>query len=303
MLMRVATFALANQMINSALNTQGVEANDQLEEASGSISQDYAGYGASSKQVINLQTSVTLSQSYVTAATNASNKANVMSSAMTSITNLLSSFEATLTGATGAASVDPATVVEAAQNDLQQMAADLNSQFGDEYLFGGSDTTTAPVNVSATAYPALTSPSSPDTQYYQGNDDIASVRVSSTETVSYGVNADNPAFEQGLRALNLVANASPLSTATLTEALGLTQSAVKGVATAQASLGLASNAMTTASASETDFQNFAQNASSDLTGVDVAAITAQMSASDAQLQASFAAIGKIESVSLASFLH
>ena len=303
MMMRVATFPLSEQMIAAALRTQSVMADDQLEQASGVTSTDYGGLGETSGQVINLQISVARSQSYVDAASSAVNKTNVMYTSVTSIANLLSSFRATLTAASNSASTDPTSVTEAAQQGLQSMASLLNAQFGSEYLFGGSNTTSPPVDVSSSAYPALTSPSSADTKYYQGDDQVASARVSDGQTVSYGVTADNSAFEQGLRALNLVANNSPLTSATLTEALNLTISAVKATAAVQTSLGLASSSMQAASSAQTEYQNFAETLGSNLDGVDVAAVTAQLSTYQAQLDASYSAIAKIQGLSLASFLH
>jgi flagellar hook-associated protein 3 FlgL len=303
MMMRVATFPLSEQMIAAALRTQSVMANDQLEQASGVTSTDYGGLGETSGQVINLQISVARSQSYVDAATSAVNKTNVMYTSVTSIANLLSSFRATLTAASNSASTDPTSVTEAAQQGLQSMASLLNAQFGSEYLFGGSNTTSPPVDVSSATYPALASPSSADTKYYQGDEQVASARVSDGQTVSYGVTADNSAFEQGLRALNLVANNSPLTSATLTEALNLTISAVKATAAVQTSLGLASSSMQAASSAQTEYQNFAETLGSNLDGVDVAAVTAQLSTYQAQLDASYSAIAKIQGLSLASFLH
>jgi len=302
-MMRVATFAVNDQMIASALRTQSVMANEQIQEASGVTSSDYGGLGETSGQVINLQISVARSQSYGAAATAANNKVQVMYSTMTSITTLLSNLRTTLTGASNSASSNATSVTQTAQQGLQEMASLLNTQYAGQYLFGGSDTTTAPVNVSSSAYPAATSPSSPNTKYYQGNDQLASVQVSATQTVSYGVTADNTAFEQGLRALNLVASNSPLSTATLNEALNLTTSAITATTAVQTQVGLASTSLESASAAQTDYQNYAQTLGNDLSGVDVAAVTAQLSTYDAQLSASYSAISKIQSLSLVSFLH
>jgi flagellar hook-associated protein 3 FlgL len=303
MAMRVATFAVSDQMIASALRTQSLMASEQIQEASGVTSPDYGGLGETSRQVINLQVSVTRSQSYAAAATAADSKTQVMYTTMTSITNLLTSLRTSLTAASNSASSDAASVTASAQQGLQQMASLLNTQYAGDYLFGGSNINTPPVDVSSSAYPAATSPSSPSTSYYKGDDQIASARVSDSETVSYGVTADNTAFEQGLRALNLVANNSPLTTATLNEALNLTVSAISATTAVQTGVGLASTSLENASASQADYQNFAQTLGNDLTGVDVAAVTAQVSTYDAQLSASYSAISKIQGLSLASFLH
>ncbi len=302
MVMRVATFPLSEQMIASALRTQSTMASQQLQESSGEVSSNYGGLGQTSQQVISLQISVTRAQSYIDAATSAGNKTQAMYSAVTSISNLLNSFRSTLTAA-DSASADTTATQQTAQQLLQEMGSLLNTQYAGSYLFGGGQTTNPPVDVSSASYPAMTSPSSASTSYYKGDDEVMSVRVSDSETVSYGVTADNPAFEQALRALNLVANNSPLSSDTLNEAMSLTTSAIDATANVQAGLGIASSAIQSASASQSDYQNFAKTLGDNLTNVDVAAVTAQISTYTAQLEAAYSAISKIQGLDLTSYLR
>jgi flagellar hook-associated protein 3 FlgL len=302
MVMRVATFPLSEQMIASALRTQSMMASQQLQESSGEVSPNYGGLGQSSQQVISLQISVTRAQSYIDAATSAGNKTQAMYSAVTTVSNLLNSFRSTLTAA-DSASTDATATQQTAQQLLQEMGSLLNTQYAGSYLFGGGQTTNPPVDVSSASYPAMTSPSSASTSYYKGDDETMSVRVSDSETVSYGVTADNPAFEQALRALNLVANNSPLSSDTLNEAMSLTTSAIDATANVQAGLGISSSAIQSASASQSDYQNFAKTLGDNLTNVDVAAVTAQISTYTAQLEAAYSAISKIQSLNLTSYLR
>ena len=187
------------------------------------------GLGSATQQVLNLQVSATRSQSYIDAATLTNSKIQVMYSAVNSIADLATQFRALLTSATSASGTDAASVTESARNMLEQTASVLNTQYNGSYLFGGSETKTAPVDVSSTSYPAATSPSSADSSYYQGNSQLASVRVSDSQTVSYGVSADNTAFEKLMRAMNLAASNSPL-TDTLNEALDLAVDAIDGPA-------------------------------------------------------------------------
>lgn len=302
MAMRVATFGISEQMIAASLRTQSTMANQQIQEASGQVSSDFGGYGSSTQQILNLQVSVSRSQSYIDAAAQADNKVNVMYSTVNSVASLLTQFRTLLTAASNATSIDSTSVTQSAQGMVTQMAALLNTQYSDSYLFGGARTTTAPVDVSSATYPAATSPSTANTSYYQGDQEISSVRVSDSQTVSYGVNADNPAFEQALRAMNLVANNSPLSSDTLTEALTLATSAVDAVGVVQSGLSNAASSIENASAQQTDYQSFAQTLGSSITGVDVAAVTASLATYQAQLQASYAAIAKVQSLQLVSYL-
>ena len=300
MAMRVATFGISEQMIAAALRTQSAMASQQIQEASGQVSSDFAGYGSSTQQILNLQVSVSRSQSYVDAATAAGNKVEVMYSTVNSVADLLTQFRSLLTGASSASSTDATSVTQSAQDMLEQMASLLNTQYSGSYLFAGGRTTTAPVDLDSATN--ATSPSSPDTSYYQGDGEIASVRVSDSHSVSYGVTADNTAFEQALRAMNLVAKNSPLSADTLTEALTLATSAVDAVGVLQSGISNSAASIERASTLQADYQSFAETLGTSLTGVDVAAVTASLSTYQAQLTASYAAIAKVQSLQLASYL-
>ncbi len=304
MAMRVATFAVSDQMIAAALRTQATMANQQIQQASGQISQDFGGLGSSSERVINLQVSVTRSQSYVDAASLADSKVQVMYSAVGSMTDIITNLRSLLTAGSLSSSTQSATIVQSAQDMMQQMAGLLNTQYNGEYVFGGAQTNTAPVDLTDPTYVADTaSATTADTSYYQGDSQLASVRVSDNQTVSYGVTADNSAFEQAMRALKLVATSSPLTSATLTSALSLASSALDATSAVQTKLSNAASAMETASAQQTDYQSFAKTLGDSLTSVDVAAVTAQLATYQAQLTASYSAISKVQSMDLASYLH
>jgi flagellar hook-associated protein 3 FlgL len=300
--MRVATFANSQQMIAAALKTQSTMSDMQMQEASGAKSSDFGGLGSKSQQVLNLQVSVTRAQSYIDAATQTDSKIQVMYSAVNSIADLTTEFRSLLTSATNTASTDSASVTQSAQEMLSTMASLLNTQYSGSYLFGGSRTEQAPVDISSTSYAAATSPSTADTSYYQGDSAVASVRVSDSQTVSYGVTADNTAFEQIMRAMNLVANNSPLSTDTLNEALDLADSAIDAIGVVQTRISNASGSIEKASASQTEYQSYAQTLGTDLTSVDVAAVTASLATYEAQLTASYSAIAKVQGLNLSSYL-
>ncbi|WP_441240723.1 flagellin [Tardiphaga sp. 768_D3_N2_1] len=303
MQMRVATFAINDQMIASALRTQSTMANQQIQEASGLISSDFGGLGSSAQQVLNLQVSVTRAQSYIDAATQTNSKIQVMYSAVNSMSDLVTQFRTLLTSASSASSTDAASVTETAKNMLEQMASLLNTQYNGGYLFGGSATKTEPVDISSATYAAASSPSTADTSYYQGDSQLGAVRVSDNQTVSYGVTAGNTAFEQIMRAMNLVANNSPLPTDTLNEALDLAVDSIDKLGVVQTRISNASASIERASAYQTEYQSYAQTLGSDLTSVDVAAVTAKLSTYQAQLTASYAAIAKLQSLNLASYLR
>jgi flagellar hook-associated protein 3 FlgL len=302
MVMRVATFALSDQMVAGALRAQATMANLQVQESSGLKSETLGGYGPDARHVINLQVSVTRAQSYVDSATLTDSKVQVMYSAVGSMVNVITQLRTQLSAATNGSSTGAASAISSAQQMLLQMGSLLNTQYDGQYVFSGARTSTAPVDLSTFASGAG-STTTADTSYYRGDAEISAVRVSDDETVSYGVTADNSGFEQVMRVLNFVANSSSLSSSDITEALDLASNALSATSTVQARLSSAASQIESASALQSDYMSFAQTLASDLTGVDVAAVTAQLSTYQAQLTASYSAIAKIQGLNLASYLR
>ncbi len=299
--MRVATFAQSNKMIADALRVQSVMAEKQTQESSGLISTDYGGYGSDAQHVVNLQVSVTRAQSYIDAATLADSKVQVMYSAVGSMTDILTQLRSQLSAASTGSSTETNSVISSAQQMLEEMGSLMNTQYDGQYVFGGGKTDTAPVDLSSFSAGAG-SLTTADTSYYGGDDEIASVRVAADQTVSYGVTADNSAFEEVMRVLKFVANSTSLSSSDISSALDLASTALDDTAAVQAKLSNAASSIETASARQTDYKSYAETLSSDLTSVDVAAITAQLSTYESQLTASYSALGKILSMNLASYL-
>lgn len=299
--MRVATFAQSNRMIADAMRVESVMANKQIQESTGVISTDFGGYGSDAQHVVNLQVSVTRAQSYVDAATLADSRIQVMYSAIGSMTDILTQLRSQLSAASTGSSTETDSVIATAQQMLQEMGSLMNTQYDGQYVFAGGKTDTAPVDL--TSFSSGTgSITTTDTSYYEGDDEIASVRVASDETVSYGVTADNSAFEEVMRVLKFVAGSTTLSSSDISSALDLAGTALDDTAAVQARLSNAASSIETASARQADYKSYAETLSNDLTGVDVAAITAQLSTYQAQLTASYSALAKILSLNLASYL-
>jgi flagellar hook-associated protein 3 FlgL len=302
MSMRIATFSNADQMIAGALRTQATMANLQTQEASGLKSEYLAGFGADTQHVVNLQVSVTRAQSYIDAATLADSKTQVVYSAIGQVSDVVSQLRKALSAASSGGSTANAAAISSAQQLLQQMAGILNTQYDGQYVLGGARTSTAAADVSTFAS-GTGSLTVTDTSYYRGDGELASVRVSDGQSVTYGVTADNPAFEKVMRVLKFVANSSTLSGTDITAALKLADQTVDDVATVQAKLSDAASRIESAKSQQTDFKSYAESLNTDLTSVDVAAVTAQLSTYQAQLTASYTAISKIQSLNLASYLR
>jgi flagellar hook-associated protein 3 FlgL len=287
-------------MVESALRTQAKIAERQVQSASGSISSDFGGLGAGAKKVIDLQVSVSQSKALSDAATSANDRVQVMYSTTGSIADLLTSFKSQLGAASSVSGADQSSLQSAASEMLEEMASLLNTQSGGRYLFAGARTETAPVDLSSYA---ATSATTPDSSYYQGDGQIASVKVSASQSISYGVTADDSAFEQALRAISMIANGTSVDSATITDAMDLTTSALDDVIGVQSRLSLTSSQLERAVSNQTSFQDYATTLGSSLTDVDVAAVTVQISTLQSQLEASYSAIAKIQGLRLVDYLR
>jgi flagellar hook-associated protein 3 FlgL len=300
MSMRVATFASTGSLLTAALRVQAEEAKITTQQSSALVSSDYGGYGSSSGRVVDLDASITRSKAYAAAATTADNRVTQMYSAVDSMVDLITNFKSDLISFDVSVSDDStATLAEEAADALESLSSLLNSRWDGRYLFAGSAVDTAPVDTDALT--AQTAPSSADTSYYRGDDTIVSVKVGAERTVSYGVTADEDAFEAAIRALTMIA-AGTADEDTLSEASELLDTAIDGMAAIQSGLSRDASDLETAVSDQEDYQDFASSLVSEVTEVDIAEAAAKLSTYQAQLEAAYAAIGKIQSLSLSSYL-
>lgn len=298
--MRVATFAMNDRMLNAALKTQSRMAQMQLQEASGLVSTDYGGLGADTRKLLNLEIALARSQSYESAAGDASSRVEMTYTTLSSIGDLLTGFRTQLVAQQSANTSDLSleSLANAANLYMEELGSMLNTQFGGYYLFSGSATTTQPVDL--TGY-AVADPAIADTSYYNGADDVLSVRVSAEQTVTFGVNADDPAFEQAFRALGLIATGTA-DTATIEEALVLIEGAIDSLTAAQGRVSIAAASIERSVTAQEDIQAFLEASISSIRDVDVTTIAAQLTAYETQLQASYAALAKVQSLNLLDYI-
>lgn len=295
MAMRVATFASSQSLLQSAMRIQVKQAEATLQQASGEVSDDYGGLGTKAGNVVSLQASVTRSKAYVEAANTASTRVETMYNSVGSIIDDLTSFKATLASST----ISSDTLETTAESMLESVVALMNTQLDGRYLFAGSAVDTEPVDIDSIE--GSTATSQDELDYYQGDDQGTSVRVSSSHVISYGVTADDDSFREALWAISTIANGSTDSDS-VTAAIELLTDAIDGLSTVQTKLSLNSSALEDAVSTQEEYQTTTADVISNLSEVDITTVAANMSNYEAQLEAAYAAIGKIADLSLASYL-
>ena len=299
--MRVATFASSERMLNASLATQARLSNLQMQQASGSISTNYGGLGSDTRPLLDLEATLKTSQSYADAAKSADGRVEVMYSALSSITDLLTDFRATLVSlmSSDSTTASRAALTSAAEGYMDELASLLNTSYEGRYLFGGNSTLDPPVDLSSYAPDAETE----STDYYQGDDAVTSVKISRDQTVSYGVTANESAFEQAFRAFGIIANAGGTPDDELLQSsYDLVISSLDATISLQSKLSIDAGTLERAQERQSDYQTMLEGAISDLRDADVTAITVRISNYETQLQASYSAISKLQSLNLVDYL-
>lgn len=302
MSMRVATFAMNDRMLAASLKTQARMADMQMQQATGQVSTTLGGYGADSRNLVNLEISLARSQSYSASSKEASGRVEVMYSTMDTINDVLSSFRSALVAikSTDASDETQAALSSTAKVNLEELATLLNTQYEGRYLFGGSATTTAPVDLSAYD---MTDADTANIAYYQGNITLATVQVSSEQSVSYGVSASDSAFEKAFRAFSIIADADgKLTDETIDAALDLIVEAIDGAAGVQGVLSVNAATLERSQVREEEYQSLLSASLSEVRDADVTALTVKLTAYETQLQASYAALAKIQGINLLDYL-
>jgi flagellar hook-associated protein 3 FlgL len=298
----ISTQTLNTFTLRAAMQNQADYAQLEEQEASGLASQTLGGLGTGAGTLLNLQDQLSKAQNYKTEATAAGNKVQTMYTAIGDMTTELTSIETTLSSAIEGTSsgLTTSSINTTGSEALTALAGYMNSQYGTDYLFGGTNTGTAPVDL--TGYAPSSPTTTADTSYYQGNDTTLSIQVSAQQTLSYGVTGDNTAFEQALRAAYTLSTATISDTTTLKAALTLTQNAITALSTLQQNVSLSASTLTTAADNQASAITYLTTSVSDIKSVDTASVTAQVSQEQTLLTASFDAIAKVAKISLSNYL-
>jgi flagellar hook-associated protein 3 FlgL len=234
---------------------------------------------------------------------------NVMGLSIGAIENLATQFVGNLPA--DAYNTKGETIQEQAQNVLQQVAGYLNTQEGSNYVFSGNKTSTPPVSTSGLPNPGdLTTKVAvaPPNGYYQGDNGIAQATVDNNVTMTYGIDASDPSFEQFIRVLNFLATSPPFDQSNPTDVANVTQAtkmlnqSVVQLQTLQGTVALQQGELSNQLTSHQNALTLAKSTTANVTQVDSAAAITQLTTLQTQLQASYQTISILQQLSLVNYV-
>lgn len=302
MVNRVATYPYSNMMIadNMRLQVRYSDINTQI--SSGLKSQTYKGISRDTEYLLSTESAIDRMEAYNTNGNIVLATVNTMYEALGQVENMANSMLTAVTAALGGGQVPTAVTANQANNALQETSSILNMKLSSRYIFSGSDIDTAPVDLSDPAWVPQTSPSVVNSSYYQGDSVINTVQLSESYTLSYGVLASNPAFEELFRAYNLVLN-NPGNAAELSEASDLIQLAIDDIATIRSGLSITSRSIEDQiSQNEQDITYLAELTST-IKETDIPSASVQLTEIQTQLEAAYTASIRLLNLNLHSYLR
>jgi flagellar hook-associated protein 3 FlgL len=304
---RVANFAQHQLTLSYAMRTQSSLAERQIEIASGKRAQLYSSISSQASELVNVERAVARTTQFSRNIDQALTRLGIMESSVGIMVQRATEVLAIMSSAMSGENINDVPLQEFAATFLAETESLLNTQHEDRYLFAGSQTNNPAVDLTDPAYTpqaGLPGVFTADFDYYQGDDLRLTVRTAETFETAYGVTANEPAFEEMLRALSYMDFAGAnLDGAVLQEAYSLMKSAVDALSDVRGRIGASSKVLESAKAGHEDYLTYATNLVSSLEDVDVAEATTRLAQDEVQLQASYLSLSRISNLSLLQYLR
>ncbi len=302
---RVSTAALQNFTLANLQATQARIANRSIQLNTGKLGQRFADIPQDAKRLVNLESARLRANQFVQNNELIDRRLQTMETNLGQMFEIATRLRTLLVQANSGGQASVMDLNGEANALLQQVAALLNVNQDGRYLFAGSKTDVAPVDLNAAGFNPPATASTADTLYYQGDTQKLSVRSGDNMSLTYGITADDPAIEQLIRALHLAATTttSPVpDDARLTEGLRIADLVVQDLPPLISRIGSARATLEVATRAHTESILYAEETIGKLENVDVTEAITVISGDQITLEASFAALAQIRNVSLLQYL-
>ena len=301
---RIASFTQTGNILNNNLRLQSNYARTQTQVSSGYVSDRYEGLAGDTSRLLNVESDFERITQQTENAQLALDRTEIMYSALNSIIEQTQNFASDLQSTVSGFGLEGADLQNVAQTRLNSLVGNLNTQLADRFLFAGSATQTAPVDLTGFGGQVYVAPgpSVADTTYYQGNDYIQNIEASDSFVIDYGVLADDPAFEQIIRAYDLVIT-NPNDQDTLEEAFRLIQIGYDQSAILQATIAQDANTLQQQITANSEDLVLLETQMADIREVDLAEASTRLKQLETQLEASYSVTATLLKLSLADYIR
>lgn len=297
---RVATSSLQNQILNHVVNNTADYARLQEQITTGKKAQQYSGLGDLAGQQIDLSAQVRAYDQYTENSQTAGSRLDTQATALDTLFDVASDMRTKVMQALSGTTGNQGQVTTLANTAIDTVAAALNSSLGGVYVFGGIGGDQPPVDVSdrSVLAPLDAGEASPEKPlYYNGATEQSQARIDDTETINYGLTANDPAFDKLMRALNLVATSGGEEDK-LNEANAMLADAITGIADNQAVVGNQQKQIEDIQSRQSEFKLTLKTQLGTIEDVDPSLAMVELTKVQTVLQASYMALSRVSQLSL-----
>ena len=315
---RVSTFGQADVLLNALLQTQNNLAQAQQQVSTGDKSTTYEGLSPNVSTLAGAQSTASQTQNYLNTNAAISNTLSAYDTALTGLSSIASSLKDAVTQAV--ANNSGTGLITTIKGLLSQAVDLLNQKVNGSYIFGGTNTTTAPVSVTtASGLIALAAPATPltaPTGAFANNQLKAEAQVDSNLTVTYGQLASavgGPLMAEIQSILQYDAGVTTggssfgttltaAQSAFLTGEVGNLNQVSQGVNQATAANGVVQQELATLQQTQNSRLTAANNFISDIANADVATAVTHVNEDQLALQASYNLIASMSKLTILNYI-
>lgn len=278
----------------------------QVQISSGKKSDTYSGVASEASRLVSLKGEHTRASQYVENIGVVDLRLQKMESSVSTVFDIASRLRTLLVNAQNGDNAKELALAQNAGNMLDEVAGLLNARESGRYLFSGTRTDAAPIDLEALPVDGDFTDTA-DTFYYKGDSTRLTIRTEETATVEYGVTADERGFEKLIRALKITETTNldnpDQAHARLETAIDLVNEALESIPDIRGRIGNARSSLEIARSRHDEFLLHAEQAIGDIENVDIAEAITRLTGEQVTLNASYAAISRLQQISLVNYLR
>lgn len=295
---RVSTYALHQNTLGDVSKIQTNIANLQDQISSGKKTDTFDGLGTKVEHFVSLEEKIAKSDSYI--ANNSVILARVQTTQrlMENIISLVDDMEDLMLAARSSSSGEALQFDSQIIEKRNQLRDVLNTKFEGRSLFGGTNTSAAPV----TDVPITLTAGVPDTSYYNGSSEDVTARIDDNIQIRYGVRADAEGFQKVFAAIGQALNSNSASDSELENAFSLIQEGLQDIIGEQTAVNANIVQIQEITTRHQDLKLYWKGVSESLINTDIVAVSTQLAVDQTILQASFQSFASLNRLRLVDFL-
>jgi len=229
------------------------------------------------------------------------NKLNEYEGSVSNLQDIASKTKLLIQQAKDPVSGSSVDVVGLAKNLLSEAKSYLNTQFNGQYIFAGSKVDIAPIDdIEDNSSIILDAPSA---NYYNGDEIVANSRISEATFIEYGIKASDPSFQELIGSLHQVIDARTSGDSSkYDDAITWAEQSSKGLSMMLSKVGSSMEAVESHLKIDEQTALRLKDLISEIEDTDTPAAMAELMAVQAQMQAAYMLLARINSSSLADYM-